>query len=91
MLFKWLKQNLKIRKFLGRSENAVKVQIFVALITYLLLQINRGLSATSSSLRHCLIELKASLFQRRETDYELLLRRQRKQLEYQRIQGALPL
>lgn len=91
LFFKWLKQNLKIRKFLGRSENAVKVQIFTALITYLLLQIHHALSATSDTLRHCLTELRAGLFQRRETDHERLQRRQRSRLEWQRIQGALPL
>lgn len=41
LFFKTLKQNLKIKKFLGTSENAVKSQIFVALIAYLLLQILR--------------------------------------------------
>jgi putative transposase len=39
LLFKWLKQNLKIRRFLGRSENAVRIQIYVALIAFLLLRI----------------------------------------------------
>lgn len=91
LFFKWLKQNLKIRKFLGRSENAVKIQIFTALITYLLLQINHALSATPDSLRHYLTELRAGLFQRRETDHELLIRRRRNQFEWQRVQGALPL
>lgn len=38
LFFKWVKQNLKIRHFLGISENAVRIQIFVALITYLLLR-----------------------------------------------------
>lgn len=41
LFFKTLKQNLKIKKFLGTSENAVKAQIYVALIAYLLLQILR--------------------------------------------------
>jgi putative transposase len=41
LFFKTLKQNLKIKKFLGTSENAVKSQILVALIAYLLLQILR--------------------------------------------------
>jgi len=91
LFFKWLKQNLKIRKFLGRSENAVKIQIFTALITYLLLQINHALSATPDSLRHYLTELRAGLFQRRETDHELLIRRRRNQFEWQRVQGVLPL
>lgn len=38
LFFKWMKQNLKIRHFLGTSENAVRIQIFVALIAYLLLR-----------------------------------------------------
>lgn len=37
IFFKWLKQNLKIKRFLGLSENAIKMQIWVALILYLLL------------------------------------------------------
>lgn len=41
LFFKCLKQNLKIKKFLGRSQNAVKAQILVALIAYLLVQIWR--------------------------------------------------
>lgn len=38
LLFKWIKQNLKIKRFIGRSENAVKIQIYVALIAFLLLR-----------------------------------------------------
>ncbi len=42
LFFKAMKQNLQIKTFLGTSENAVKSQIFVALICYLLLElINR--------------------------------------------------
>lgn len=41
LFFKTLKQNLKIRKFLGTSMNAVKAQILVALIAYLLVQMMR--------------------------------------------------
>ncbi len=37
LFFKWVKQTLKIKHFLGRSENAVRIQIAVALIAYLLL------------------------------------------------------
>jgi putative transposase len=39
LFFKWIKQNLRIKKFLGRTENAVKIQIVIALIAYLLLGI----------------------------------------------------
>lgn len=39
LFFKWIKQNLKIKKFLGRSESAVKIQLITALIAYVLLQL----------------------------------------------------
>ena len=39
LFFRWIKQTLKIRRFLGRGENAVRIQIAVALIAYLLLRI----------------------------------------------------
>jgi len=47
LLFKWIKQNLKIRRFLGRSENAVRIQIYVALIAFLLLRILHQTAARS--------------------------------------------
>ena len=37
LFFKWIKQNLRIKKFIGYNENAVKIQIFSALITYMLI------------------------------------------------------
>lgn len=37
LFFKWIKQNLRIKKFIGFNENAVKIQIFSALITYMLI------------------------------------------------------
>lgn len=39
LFFKAMKQNLQIKTFLGTSENAVKSQIYVALISYLLLEL----------------------------------------------------
>lgn len=39
LFFRWIKQTLKIRHFLGTSENAVRIQIAVALIAFLLLRI----------------------------------------------------
>jgi putative transposase len=39
LLFRWIKQHLKLRKFLGRSENAIRLQILAAMIAYLLLRI----------------------------------------------------
>lgn len=42
LFFRWIKQNLKIRHFLGNSENAVRIQTAVALIAYLLLQLAKA-------------------------------------------------
>ncbi len=43
--FKKLKQNLNVKTFIGTSENAVKSQIFIALIAYLLLELMRRVAA----------------------------------------------
>lgn len=75
--FKWIKQNLKIKKFLGRSENAVKIQILVALITYLLAARYRHLSGSTQDFYLWMAELKATLFQRPELDHLVRKRRRR--------------
>ena len=41
LFFKAIKQNLQIKTFVGTSENAVKSQIYIALITFLLLELIR--------------------------------------------------
>jgi putative transposase len=62
LLFKWIKQNLKIKRFLGRSENAVKTQIYVALIAFLLLRIFRAATAPQANPKALLTRLKTALF-----------------------------
>lgn len=39
LFFKWVKQNLKIKKFLGKSENAIKTQICIAMISFVLIKL----------------------------------------------------
>lgn len=39
LFFRWVKQNLKIRKFVGTSENAVRIQIAIAMIAFILLRL----------------------------------------------------
>ena len=39
LFFKWIKQNLKIKKFLGKSENAIKTQICIAMISFVLIKL----------------------------------------------------
>jgi putative transposase len=64
LLFKWLKQNLKIRSFLGRSENAVRMQIYVALIAFMLLRIFHHTAARGfkDSTALLLAHIRSSLF-----------------------------
>ena len=50
LFFRWAKQTLKIKKFLGTSENAVKIQLTVALIAYLLLRIAHAAQTVVNSL-----------------------------------------
>ena len=39
LFFKWIKQHLKVKTFWGYSENAVRIQIYIAIITYTLIVI----------------------------------------------------
>jgi putative transposase len=63
LLFRWIKQHLKIRKFLGTSDNAIRLQLLAAMIAYVLLRIAACLHrVTLPILRftdlvsHCLFE-----------------------------------
>lgn len=69
LLFRWIKQHLKIRRFLGRSENAVKLQILAALIAYLLLRL-AALATGRSDLQPIRFTelISASLFVRKPID-----------------------
>ncbi len=64
LFFKWIKQNLKITTFLGRSENAVRIQIYVALIAFFLLRLLQVSHATShkDGAKALMARLKVALF-----------------------------
>lgn len=65
LFFKWVKQNLKIKAFLGISENAVMTQVLVALCLYLLLAYLKFQSRIGKSLQQILRLLQINLFIRR--------------------------
>lgn len=65
LFFKWIKQNLKIKAFLGTSENAVITQIMAALCVYLLLAYLKFQSKISKSLQQIIRLLQLNLFTRR--------------------------
>lgn len=50
LFFKWIKQNLKIKKFIGYNQNAIKIQIFTALIAYMLIYLNSDLANSKYSI-----------------------------------------
>lgn len=62
LFFKWIKQHLKIKVFWGRSENAVKTQICIALCTYLIVAIIKKRLGTERSIYEILQILSVSLF-----------------------------
>ncbi|MBW2109271.1 MAG: IS4 family transposase [Deltaproteobacteria bacterium] len=64
LFFKWIKQNLKIKAFVGNSENAVMTQIYVALITYLLLAYLKFLTKLNLTLTALVKILQLNLFQK---------------------------
>jgi IS4 transposase len=64
IFFRWIKQNLKIKTFVGRSENAVLIQIYVALILYLLLSLLKSMSKIRMSMQKILQILQLHLFHR---------------------------
>jgi putative transposase len=66
LFFKWIKQHLKIKSFLGTSRNAVLTQIWIALCVYLLLAFIRYKHRLSGGLRQILLLLQLNLFERRE-------------------------
>jgi putative transposase len=46
LLFRWIKQNLNLHKFVGKNSNAIRLQIIAAMIAYLLLRLARRLNST---------------------------------------------
>lgn len=71
LFFKWIKQNLRIKKFLGKSENAVKLQIAAALIVYLLLGLFKLNGKNKLSLHQLLIWIRHNLT-RKKTIYRII-------------------
>jgi IS4 transposase len=87
LLFKWIKQNLKIKRFLGESENAVRIQVLTALIAYLLVILERAATTCTRHLKTVLDELRTGLFHRPQ---EELSRWRRKRLELDLLQRLQP-
>jgi hypothetical protein len=66
LFFKWIKQHLRIKRFLGTSQNAVKTQIWCAVATYVLIAIVKKELQLDASLYTCLQILSVSIFEKTE-------------------------
>ena len=71
LFFKWIKQHLRIKRFLGTSENAVKTQIWCAVATYVLIAIVKKELHLDASLYTCLQILSVSVFEKTEVSCAL--------------------
>lgn len=65
LFFKWIKQNLRVKTFYGTSQNAVKTQIWIAMIVYLLLAILKERYYLEPSLSKLLHFLEVNLFEQK--------------------------
>ena len=72
LFFKWIKQNLKIKSFIGTSKNAVMTQIWIAMCVYLLLAFIKFQSKMNKTMQQILRLLQLNLFEKR--DWMALLR-----------------
>jgi len=64
LFFKWIKQNLKIKSFMGTSKNAVMTQIWIALCVYLLIAYLKFVSKSKKSMQQILNLLQMNLFEK---------------------------
>jgi len=66
LLFRWLKQNLKIRKFLGNNDNAIRLQLFAAMIAFALLRIAASVHKVRLTILRFTDLVAQFLFERRQ-------------------------
>ena len=65
LFFKWIKQNLRIARFMGTSENAVRTQIATAFIAYMLIRLAQAKLAVTYCASIILTVVRGQLFTRR--------------------------
>jgi hypothetical protein len=81
LFFKWIKQHLRIKKFYGTTENAVKTQIWIAITVYVLVAIVKKRLNTEASLYTILQILSLTLFEK--TPLDQLVKNMEPQIEMQ--------
>jgi hypothetical protein len=89
LFFKWIKQHLRIKTFVGNSANALKTQIWIAISTYVLVAIIKKRLNVQASLHTILQVLSLNLFEK--TSLEHLLANVQTYEESENIPSQLPL
>lgn len=89
LFFKWIKQHLRIKKFYGTTENAVKTQIWIAITVYVLVAIVKKRLNTEASLYTILQILSLTLFEK--TPLDQLLKNTETQMDSLLINNQLNL
>ena len=67
-MFKWIKQNLRIKSFFGTSPNAVKTQVWIAVCVYVMVAILKKELNLSESLHQILQNLSVNAFEKVQLD-----------------------
>ena len=88
LFFKWIKQHLRLRRFLGESENAIRIQILTALIAYVLVAI-LNTQVKRPDLWSALAQLRTGLFHRPQQDESWWRRRTRQLATQTAVQPGL--
>jgi putative transposase len=88
LFFKWIKQHLKIKRFLGQTENAVRIQLLTALIAYVLVAILNA-QGRNASLWTTLAQVRTGLFQRPQQEDTWWRRRTQQQETQTALQPGL--
>ena len=89
LFFKWIKQHLRIKRFFGTTENAVKTQIWIAIAVYVLVAIVKKRLNTEASLYTILQILSLTLFEK--TPLDQLLKNPEPQIDMQNNDNQLNL
>lgn len=89
LLFKWVKQHLQIRRFVGRNENAARIQLLTALIAYMLVLLLQAATGFKGTLWMLLAQLRQGLFQRPRTEQSVWRRRRAAQAYIDSVQPNL--
>jgi Transposase DDE domain. len=89
LFFKWIKQHLRIKRFYGTTENAVKTQIWIAITVYVLVAIVKKRLNTEASLYTILQILSLTLFEK--TPLDQLLKNMEPQMNTQQDNNQMNL